>query len=321
MHTVALIDTTLRDGLQNEEQYLSLEKRLEVVNLLIDAGVKKLEVGSFSHPRYLPQFREIEDFAMMLPRRDDVEYTFLALNRKAVERAVAAKANGAPIDRVLTGQLATSEAYARKNMNRTQEELFAEAKETLDILHKGGITRVCGNVGTVFGCPIAGEIPLERAYEFVERMFDMGFDEVEHADTSGDATPEQVSEYFEHVMRRWPGSERHTLHIHDVNGRGIACYYAAYKQGMTQFECTLGGIGGQPANRMDGVSIHGTGDYYYSEGRTGLVSLEDFAAMMDRMGGLEGVNVGAVIRAGAKMETFLGRKLDSFVVAAANNGG
>lgn len=317
MHTVSLIDTTLRDGLQHEEHYVPLDKRLEIVNLLIDAGVTKLEVGSFSHPGYLPQFREIEEFAMMLPRRGGVEYTFLALNRRAVERAAAAKAKGAPVDRVLTCQLATSAAYALKNMNRTQEQLFAEAKENLDILRNGGIGRVCGNVGTVFGCPIAGDIPLEHAYEVVERMFDMGFDEVEHADTCGSATPERVSEYFEHIMRRWPDPSRHTFHIHDVNGRGMACYYAAYKQGVTQFECALGGIGGQPANRMDGVDIHGTGDYYYTGGRTGLVSLEDFAAMMYCMDGLNGVNVDTIIRAGFRAEALLGRKLDSFVVAAA----
>lgn len=320
MHKVSLIDTTLRDGLQHEEHYLPLEERLELVNRLIDAGVKKLEVGSFSHPGYLPQFREIDRFALMLPERDDVEYTFLALNHRAVERAVELKEKGAPIHRVLTGQLATSEAYARKNMNRTQEELFEEAKQSLEFLHAHGIRRVCGNVGTVFGCPIAGEIPLEKAYEFDERLFDMGFDEIEHADTSGDATPDRVAEYFHEVMRRWPDPTMHTLHIHDINGRGLACYYAAYQQGMTQFECALGGVGGQPANRIDGVKIHGTGEYYYTHGRTGLVSLEDFASMAKRMGCDSEVDIDALIRCGARFEAMLGRKLDSFVVAASDAG-
>ncbi len=316
MQTVCIIDTTLRDGLQHEERYLPLEQRLELVERLIAAGVARLEVGSFAHPVYLPQFKEIDQFAMMLPRRKDVEYTFLALNRRAVERAVELKARGAPIHRVLTGQLATSAAYAKKNMNSTHEELFAEAERSVKLLHAGGIERVCGNVGTIFGCPIMGRVPLEEAYRFAQRLFDMGFDEVEHADTSGEATPDRVTEYFGEILRRWPDPAMHTLHIHDVNGMGMACYYAAMEAGMTQFECTLGGIGGQPANRMDGAVIHGTGDYYYTQGRTGLVCTEDFAAMAKRMGRDGGVDVGALIGAGARLEELLGRRLGSFAVAA-----
>ena len=285
MQTVCIIDTTLRDGLQHEE-------------------------------RYLPQFKEIDQFAMMLPRRKDVEYTFLALNRRAVERAVELKARGAPIHRVLTGQLATSEAYAKKNMNSTHEELFTEEERSVQLLHAGGIERVCGNVGTIFGCPIMGRVPLEEAYRFAQRLFDMGFDEVEHADTSGEATPDRVTEYFGEILRRWPDPAMHTLHIHDVNGMGMACYYAAMEAGMTQFECTLGGIGGQPANRMDGAVIHGTGDYYYTQGRTGLVCTEDFAAMAKRMGRDGGVDVGTLIEAGARLEELLGRRLGSFAGAA-----
>lgn len=317
---ISIIDTTLRDGLQHEERYLPIDCRLQIVNGLIDAGITKIEVGTFAHPGYMPQFKHIEELIEKLPRRNGVEYTFLALNQKAVERAVEMKAKGAPIDRVLTGQLATSAAYARKNMNRSQEELFKEARDSVKRLHEGGIERVCGNVGTIFGCPIAGPMPLERAYEFSEILFDMGFDEIEHADTSGDATPDRVSEYFEEIMRRWPDPSMHTLHIHDVNGMGLACYYAATERGMTQLECTLGGIGGQPANRVDGVDVHGTGKYYYTRGRTGLVSTEDFAAMLGRMGYDTGIDIAGLICLGGYMEQLLGRKLDSFAVAAAGTG-
>ena len=97
-----------------------IDCRLQIVNGLIDAGLTKIEVGTFAHPGYMPQFKHIEELIEKLPRRNGVEYTFLALNQKAVERAVEMKAKGAPIDRVLTGQLATSAAYARKNMNRSQ---------------------------------------------------------------------------------------------------------------------------------------------------------------------------------------------------------
>lgn len=91
-----------------------------------------------------------------LPKRDDVEYTVLALNTKACERVAAALDKGAKIDRVLCGQLATSEAYARKNMNRTHEELFAEAKRNVKLLHSVGVKKVFANVGTIFRLPGTG---------------------------------------------------------------------------------------------------------------------------------------------------------------------
>lgn len=317
---VSIIDTTLRDGLQHEEHYLPLGSRLEIASRLIDAGITKIEVGSFAHPEYLPQFREIHRFAMMLPRHEGVEYTFLALNRRAVERVVDLKGKGAPIDRVLTGQLATSVSYAVKNMNRTHEELFQEAGELVKMLHEGGVKRVCANVGTIFGCPIEGEMPLEKAYEFVDRLLDMGFDEIEHSDPDGAASPDRVTEYCAEIMRRWPDPARHVFHIHDINGMGMACYCAAMEQGIRQFECTLGGIGGQPANRLDGVAVKGTGAYYFTQGRTGLVSTEDFAAMLGRMGYDTGIDTARLICLGGYMEQLLGRKLDSFAVAAAGTG-
>lgn len=313
---VSIIDTTLRDGLQHEEHYMPLAQRLELLKLLIDAGVTKIEVGSFAHPGYLPQFREIDEFALMLPQRDGVEYTFLALNRRAVERALKLKQQGAPIHRVLTGQIATSASYARKNMNRTHEELFQEARELVQMLHDGGVPRVAANVGTIFGCPIEGKMPLEKAYEFAGKLFDMGFDEVEHSDPDGAAAPDEMAKYCREIMTRWPDPSMHTLHIHDINGMGMASYYVAMEQGIRQFECALGGIGGQPANRMDGAAVKGTGEYYFAHGRTGLVSTEDFAGMLARMHVDTGLDQEKLIAAGRRAEQLLGRTLDSFVVAA-----
>ena len=315
MREISILDTTLRDGLQHEEHYMSLEKRMQLLNGLVEAGVKKIEAGSFAHPGYLPQFREIDKFAMSLPRDNGVEYTFLALNRRAVERAIRLKAQGAPVHRILTGQIATSASYARKNMNRTQEELFREAADLVKLLHENGITRVAANVGTIFGCPIEGEMPLEKAYDFVARLLDMGFDEIEHSDPDGAASPDRMAEYCAEIMRRWPDPRIHVLHVHDIHGMGIASYYAALEQGIRQFECSLGGTGGQPANRMDGVPIHGTGDYYFSQGPTGLVCTEDFADMLRRMSCSTGLDTEKLISVGCLAEKLFSRTLDSYIVA------
>ena len=119
---IDVIDITMRDGLQNEEHYVPLEAKLYLADRLIKAGFKRLEVGSISHVAYVPQFKDVDELLLKLPKDVDVEYTVLALTPKAIERVGGLLDRGAKIDRVLTGQIATSEAYAMKNMRRTHQQ-------------------------------------------------------------------------------------------------------------------------------------------------------------------------------------------------------
>ena len=314
---IDIIDVTLRDGLQHEESFVKTEAKLWIANKLIDAGVRRIEVGTFSHVKYVPQFKDVEAVLAGLPKRDDVEYTALALNGKACERLAAELDKGAQIDRVLCGQLATSEAYARKNMNRTHEELFADAAKNVKLLHDAGIKKVVANVGTIFGCPIQGAVPLAKAYEFCERAFDIGFDEIEHSDTDGIAAPNVVFDYFSKVMERWPDPSKHSFHMHDVQGMGLTSYYAAMEAGIRVFDCSLGGIGGQVANIVDGVPVKGTGSYYFEDCRTGLVETCDFANMLARMNEETGIDPEKLIPIERMLEKILGRRLDSFTARLA----
>jgi len=310
---INIFDVALRDGLQHEEKFIPTEAKLWIANALINAGFKHLEVGSFSHIKYAPQFKDILQVLKGLPNRKDVEYTVLALNMKACERVAEAVDVGLKIDRVLCGQFATSEAYARKNMNNTHEELFAEAKKQVKFLKEVGIKKIVGNVGTIFGCPVQGKVPIEKAYEFTDRcLSDIGFDEVSHSDTEGIATPNEVYKYFLNILEKYPDPNAHSLHIHDVRGMGLASYYAAMNAGIVNFDTSLGGIGGQLANIVDLVPVAGSGEYYYEKCRTGLVETADFVSMVNGMGIETGIDVAEVHKAGKMLERILGRSLASF---------
>lgn len=312
---IDVLDVTLRDGFQHEEMFVPTEAKLWIANKLIDAGFKRIEIGTFSHIKYVPQFKDILELLKLLPKREDVEYTVLALNTKACERVAAALEEGVQIDRVLCGQLATSEAYARKNMNRTHDELFDEAEKNIKFLHSLGIKKVFGNIGTIFGCPICGEVPIEKAYEFVDRAFDIGFDEIEHSDPDGIATPSQVYEYFEHVMKKYPDPKMHSFHVHDIRGMGLATYYAAMQAGVSAFDTTMGGIGGQVANIVDSVPVKGIGDYYFDTKRTGLVETCDFVSMLNKMNIDTGIDDNKCYKIERMLERILGRELDSFTAS------
>lgn len=312
---IDLLDVTLRDGFQHEEMFVPTEAKLWIANKLIEAGFKRIEIGTFSHIKYVPQFKDILDVLKGLPKRKDVEYTVLALNTKACERVAQALDEGVQIDRVLCGQLATSEAYARKNMNRTHEELFQEAEKNIKFLHDIGIKKVFGNIGTIFGCPIQGDIPIERAYEFVDRAFDIGFDEIEHSDPDGIADPETVYNYFEHILKKYPNPKMHSFHVHDIRGMGLASYYAAMQAGVEAFDTTMGGIGGQVANVVDGVPVKGIGDYYFDTKRTGLVETCDFVTMVNKMSIETGIDEKKCYEIERMIERILGRNLDSFTAS------
>jgi len=135
---------------------------------------------------------------------------------------------------------------------------------------------------------------------------------VEHADHDGSASPDRVYEYFSMVLDAIPDPMKHIAHFHTTRGWGLANVLAALLAGMVRFESTMGGIGGQPANFVDGVPVGGTGEYYYRDPSiVGLVSTEDMVVMMDEMGIDTGVDVDHVLNIGRMVERIVGRRLRS----------
>ncbi len=308
--SVTVHDVTIRDGFQREEQFVQTDAKLFVVNRLIDAGVKRIEISNFANPRNLPQFKDCEELIKRLPNNPSVEYTYVTLNDKAVERAVRLKQEGYRIDRILPG-VSTSEKHHIANTNKTHVEAFRFLESASKIAHDNGI-KFGVVVTTIWGCPFTGKMDYRKAWEFVKRYIDLGAEDIEHADHDGEGTPDEVYEYFAGVMERYPDPEKHIFHIHDARGMGIAGYYAAMQAGINQFECTLGGIGGQPANIVDHVPVPGTGDYYVPGRRSGLVCEEDFLCMLDGMNIETGIDLDKIYKLGSVVEKILGRNLWSF---------
>ena len=177
--------------------------------------------------------------------------------------------------------------------------------------HDAGM-KVCGTVSTIWGCPIEGPTELKKAVQFTQRWLDIGADDIEHADHDGSAPPNKVYEYYSMILDAIPDPSKHVAHFHVTRGWGLANVLAALQAGITHFESTLGGTGGQPANFIDGVPVAGTGKYYYEDpGIVGLVSTEDMVVMMDEMGIDTGVDVDRVLNIGRMMEKVVGRRLRS----------
>jgi hydroxymethylglutaryl-CoA lyase len=227
-----------------------------------------------------------------------------------VERAIKARQEGYGPDRILF-MVSTSESHHKVNSGLSLADYWKMCEEYIPKAHAAGM-KVCGTVSTIWGCPIEGPTELKKAVEFTRRWLEIGADDIEHADHDGSAPPNQVYEYFSMILEAIPDTAKHLAHFHVTRGWGLANVLAALNAGITTFESSLGGIGGQPANFVDGVPVAGTGEYYYQDPSiTGLVATEDLVVMLDEMGIDTGVDVDAVLKLGRMVERIVGRRLRS----------
>jgi hydroxymethylglutaryl-CoA lyase len=317
---VILGDVTVRDGFQHEEKTISTSAKLWVVEQLILTGFKRLEVTNLGNPRNMPQFADAEQLLqairssrLLKDKLADVELSVVTIREKAVERAFEARQKGWGPDRIVF-MVSTSESHHRRNSGTSLEEYWGMVADYTRRAHAHGI-KVCGTVSTIWGCPIEGPTEIRKAVDFTKRYFDIGVDDVEHADHDGSAPPDKVFEYYSMIRDEFPDTSKQIVHFHVTRGWGLANVLAALQAGMTHFESTLGGIGGQPANFVDDCPVPGTGKYYYADpGIAGLVCTEDMVVMMDEMGIDTGLNVDRVLEIGRGVERILGRRLRSEVI-------
>ncbi len=314
---VTIGDITVRDGFQHEEQFIPTEAKLWTLEQLILAGFKHIEVSNFGNPKGMPQFKDCDNLFKGIRNSkkvkdliDGVSLTAITIREKAVERAIQAKLDGYGPDRILF-MVSTSESHHKQNSGLSLNDYWKMAEEQIKKAHDAG-SKVNGTVSTIWGCPIEGPTEMKKAIEFAQRWIDIGADDVEHADHDGSASPDRVYRYYSMLMDHFQKPDKHIVHFHTTRGWGLANVLAALQAGMTNYESTMGGIGGQPANFVSGVPVAGTGKYYYKDPNlVGLISTEDMVVMMDEMGIETNLDIDKVLEIGAMVERIAGRRLRS----------
>jgi hydroxymethylglutaryl-CoA lyase len=236
--------------------------------------------------------------------------TCVTIREKAIERAINNKLEGFGPDRILL-MVSTSESHHFKNSGLSLDDYWKMAEKYIKKANDAGI-KVNGTVSTIWGCPIEGPTEMKKAIDFTKRWFDIGVNDVEHADHDGSASPDRIYKYFSMLMDEFQKPNKHIVHLHTTRGWGLANVLAALQAGMTNYESTMGGLGGQPANFVSGIPVSGTGVYYYSDpGIVGLVSTEDMVVMMDEMGIETNLDIDKILSIGKMVEKIVGRRLRS----------
>ncbi|WP_199426244.1 hydroxymethylglutaryl-CoA lyase [Thermaerobacillus caldiproteolyticus] len=276
-----------RDGLQNEETTIATEDKITWINQLSKTGLTYIEITSFVHPKWIPQLADALEVATRIERVPGVTYAALVPNMKGLEKALTAQVNEVSVF------MSASETHNRKNINKSIEDTFPVFKEVVKVAKQEGKT-VRGYVSTVFGCPYEGVISVDQVINVSEKLFEMGIDELSLGDTIGVATPRQVQEILEQLLKRFP-KEKLAMHFHDTRGTALANVLASLEMGMTTFDSSLGGLGGCP----------------YAPGASGNVATDDLVYMLQGMGIWTGLHVERLTEAALFIQSKIGRPLPS----------
>jgi hydroxymethylglutaryl-CoA lyase len=280
--SVRIMEVGPRDGLQIEAKIFSTQQKVDLIERMVAAGLRQIEVGSFVNPKGVPQMADSGEVFTALRPHEGVEYHGLWLNAKGLDRAVA---NG---NVKVTGKLilTATDTFSKRNTNKTIDETLQDFPNWIAQYRKAGIEADDLHVPAAFGCNFEGPVPVARVVELLARgaavMQEHGctLRRTSLADTMGWGNPEHTRSLIGAVRERWPDLQIR-LHLHDTRGTALANAAAALQLGVDEFDSSIGGLGGCP--------------FAGNRGAAGNVCTEDLVFMCEEMGVKTGVDLEALI--------------------------
>jgi hydroxymethylglutaryl-CoA lyase len=294
--TLQMVEVSPRDGLQNESTLVSTADKIALIERMIEAGARRLEVGSFVNPKRVPQMADTPAVVAALPDRVDVSYIGLCLNRKGVERAAQSRAgNKRGVDEAGCVTVA-SDAFGRANQGQSSAESVAENRTMLALAKAEALVPQV-TIAVAFGCPFERTVPPARVIDIAQRLAEAGPVEIAVADTIGVAVPGQVSDLVGRLRDLLPDEIRLRAHFHDTRATGIANAWAAWQAGADILDSSLGGLGGCP----------------FAPGATGNIATEDLVYLFERSGVATGIDLDRAIAVNTWFAGVMGKALPSSV--------
>ena len=274
-----------RDGLQNESAQVATHAKVRLIDALVDAGITRLEVGSFVSPKWVPQMADADEVCRMIERKPGVSYACLCPNARGLERALAAR-----VDEIAVF-VSASETHNLKNVNKSIAQTLKAFEPVIGPAVDHGL-RVRAYVSTMWGCPYEGNVDPKRGLELAQHLLGAGCYQVSLGDTIGVGTPVQTGQIVELFAASIP-LEQIALHLHDTRGTALANVLVGLQMGITTFDASVAGLGGCP----------------YAPGAAGNLATEDLVYTLHGMGIETGIDLERLWQAGQVAEAIVGREL------------
>jgi len=291
---VEIVEVGPRDGLQNESVLIDTAAKIELIGRVAAAGVSRVEVASFVHPRLVPQMADAEEVVAGLERLDNLARIGLVLNPRGLERALATA-----VDEI-NFVVGASEGFNRANQRSAVAETMGSIAEMIPVARDAG-RRSTVTISVAFGCPFEGEVPSRNVVALAEQSAAAGADEIAVGDTIGVATPKDVATLLA-AMASVVGDCTVRTHFHDTRNTAVANVVAAVTAGVRVIDASVGGTGGCP----------------YAPDATGNLPTEDAIYTLHRMGLATGIDIDRMIETGHWLGGKLGKDLPAALGRAGN---
>ncbi len=298
---VNIFDDTMREGLQIESPDISVAEGLRLLDAIGEMGSKVISIGSFAHPKWTPSMACIDEIADQFVPKPGIRYTAAVFNKRGYDRAdgyypkldVRQKRFGTPVE--------LCDSFARRNYNRTQAEMIGAMDASIAAARDGGAEQGAVALGNPWGSNFEGAYTLDQSMALLDLMMDKwhkaGFsvERISFLDAMGWNMPHSVRALMSAIRDKYPEIKTFHMHLHNTRGATIASFYEALMLGATEFDTSLGGMGGCP---------------YCGNGRAaGHVPTEDFVHMCHQMGIETGYDLDKVIAAACIAEEVVGHPL------------
>jgi hydroxymethylglutaryl-CoA lyase len=272
-NAVSIVEVGPRDGLQNEATSLTTIDKVQFIEALAQAGCKRIEVGSFVSPKWVPQMANSDEVLTQIHRKLGVTYSALTPNMQGVIQAIASGADEVAIFG------AASEAFTQKNINCSIAESINRFTPVIAYAQAHSIP-VRGYVSTVMGCPYSGNVPLKDVVNIAAQLYHLGCYEISLGDTIGVGSPTQTNALITAVSDVVPIANL-AVHFHNTYGQALANVLTAINAGVRIVDTSAAGLGGCP----------------YAHGASGNLATEDLVYMLNGMGMATGIDLPALIAA------------------------
>jgi hydroxymethylglutaryl-CoA lyase len=264
-----------RDGLQSIKSIMPTAHKKLWIDALYQSGIREIEVASFVPAKMLPQMADAAEIVRHAKTLDGLTVLALVPNLKGAEAAIQAG-----VDKI-TIPVSASAAHSLANVRKTREEMIEEVKRIVEYKNsKAPPVKIEVGISTAFGCTLQGLVPEDEVIWIAEQVIAAGVDEAGLSDTTGYANPSQVKRLFS-LLRGAIGGRSGAAHLHNTRGLGLANCLAAYEEGVTSFDSSMGGLGGCP----------------YAPGASGNVVTEDLVFMFEAMGVNTGIKLETLFKA------------------------
>jgi hydroxymethylglutaryl-CoA lyase len=290
-----------REGMQIEKNPVATSEKIRLVDMLSECHFPEIEVTSFVSPKWVPQMADAEEVVAGFKRHPGTEYTCVYLNTQGLQRAVMT----GKLDVHGSLSITASEAFSRKNTNRSIEETLLETEKRIEGFQRFNVKAKEVSVMAAFGCNYQGDIDPDHVVGLVQRLIQMAADHglaielIQLADTMGWANPLAIRRMVGKIRDKWP-DHRLNLHLHDTRGLGLANALAAMEMGVDDFDSAVAGLGGCP--------------YAGFKDAPGNIATEDLVHLCQEIGVETGVDLERLLEVAREAEQIVGHPLPGKVM-------